>query len=391
MKNYIEILSENKKWAEELFAKIDTKLSHVTKRSFSKLPDGVDAQGRHVEKKVDWWTNGFWGGLNLLMYNSTGNEDYLMTAHESERLLDGAFKNIDELHHDVGFMWHILSGANYRLTGDTASKMRNLACASILSSRFILGGNFIRAWNSPSSSYGGNTLNWTIIDTMMNLPLLYWASEEIGDDRFKRIAMAHADNAIKTHIRPDGSVAHIVEHDRETGELVKTYGGQGYAVGSSWSRGQAWALYGFALSYMHTGEQRYLDTAVRVANYFVTNCHGDWLARVDFRAPNEPEWYDSTAGAIAAAGLLEIAKHLPGEQGGAYASAAVNMLKAMSERFLNLDPETDDLLDYGTVRYPKTEADFNNVNSLVHISIIYGDFFFVEALLKLLGSEFNPW
>ena len=227
MKKYIEILEENKAWAEELFDKIDTKLAKVTKRSFSKLPDGVDSNGIHVEKSINWWTNGFWGGLNLLMYNHTGKEDYLRTAHESERLLDGAFNEIDELHHDVGFMWHILSGANYRLTGDTASRNRNILCASLLSSRFILGGNFIRAWNAPSA-YGGSTLNWTIIDTMMNLPLLYWASNEMDDDRFKRIAMAHADNAIATHIRPDGSVAHIVEHDRETGATVKTYGGQGY-------------------------------------------------------------------------------------------------------------------------------------------------------------------
>ena len=223
----------------------------------------------------------------------------------------------------------------------------------------------------------------------MNLPLLYWASEEKGDDRFKRIAMAHADTAIRTHLRPDGSVAHIVEHDRETGEVVKTYGGQGIAEGSSWSRGQAWALYGFTLSYIHTGEERYLNAAKQVANYFISNVCDDWLPRVDFRAPEEPVMYDSTAGACAACGLLELAKLLPEGEGGMYANAAVNMLRAMGDKFCNFDPATDDMLGYGTIRYPADGVMKGDPG--VHISIIYGDMFYTEAVLKLLGSEFFVW
>ena len=389
MKTYKNILKENRAWAEELFSAVDKKMSAVTVRSRSKLPDGVDKNGVHVEKSVDWWTNGFWGGLNYLLYNRTKKEDYLLTAKESEKLLDRAFTNYEKLHHDVGFMWHILSGASYRLTGNKDSLSRELYTASMLSSRFVLGGNFIRAWNGKH--FGDcSTDNWTIIDTMMNLPLLYAASDILGDDRFKRIAMAHADNTLRTHLRPDGSVAHIVEHDRESGDAVATHRGQGYAVGSSWSRGQAWAIYGFALSYIHTGEQRYLDAAKRVANYFIAEVSDTWLPRLDFRQPEAPLYYDSTAGAIAACGMLEIAKHLPEEEGGAYASAAVSILRAMSERFLNLDPATDDMLNYGSVRYPNPIQD-KGPEGIVHISIIYGDFFFVEALLKLLGDDFLIW
>lgn len=382
MKSYKTLLAENRAWAEDIFSKIDRKMSAMTVRSRNKIPDGVNDDGFHKEKSILWWTNGFWGGLNWLLYNYTKNENYMLTAKSSEKKMDEALANYDALHHDVGFMWHILSGASYRLTGDKASRTRNLFAASTLMSRFVLDGGYIIAWN------GEHCKNWTIIDCLMNLPLLYWASDELGDDRFKRVAMAHADMAIMDHLRDDGSVAHIVEHDRETGEPVATYGGQGCAEGSSWSRGQAWALYGFVISYVHTGEQRYLDAAKRVANYFIANCCDDWLPRVDFRSAEEPVMYDTTAGACAACGLIELAKLLPENEGGMYMNAAVNMLKAMGERCCNFDTGNDHMLDFGTVRFP---VDGDMKKAEVHISIIYGDYFYTEAVLKLLGSEFFPW
>ena len=387
MKNYKQLIAENLDWAKETFKKIDTKMSAVTLRSRDKVPDGVDENGFHVEKYRTWWTNGFWGGLNLLLYNYTKNEDYLLTAESNERLMDEALEKVDVIHHDVGFMWHLLSGAHYALTGDKASKTRALFAANTLSGRYVIPDNrglgFIKAWNVESA------YDWSIVDCLMNLPLLYWASKEIGDDRFKRIAMCHADMSIRDHLRPDGSIAHIVEHSRETGELVKTYGGQGFCEGSSWSRGQAWALYGFTISYIHTGEERYLNAAKQVANYFIANCCDDWLPRVDFRAPSEPVYYDSTAGACAACGLIELAKLLPEDEGGMYAHAAIKILKAMTESFTDFDPANDHMLDYGTVRYP---ADGLTPEAAgVHISIIYGDYFYTEAILKLLGSEFFTW
>ncbi len=384
MKNYKELLLENREWAKETFKKIDSKMSSVTVRSFNKIADGVDENGFHLDRHPTWWTAGFWAGLNYLLYEYTKKENYKKTADNLEKRMDEALFNYEALHHDVGFMWHIMSGVNYRLTGNEDSKRRNLFAAASLASRFILDGRFIRAWND-----GPSVENWTIIDCMMNIPQLYWASDVIKDDRFKRIAMAHADMAMRDHIRPDGSVVHVAEHNRETGEVVKTYGGQGYKEGSSWSRGQAWALYGFALSYIHTKEEKYLDTAKRVANYFIANCCDDWLPRVDFRAPSEPIYYDSTAGACAACGLIELAKALPEDEGGMYMHAAVKILRAMEEKFCNFDPANDHMLDYGTVRYPAPGLKFESCG--VHISIIYGDYFFTEAVLKLLGSEFLPW
>lgn len=387
MKNYKEILAENRAWAEETFKKIDKKMSKVTLRSYNVLADGVDAQGFHKDNEPNWWTCGFWPGLNYMLYSYTKNEDYKKTADNLELRMDAALKNFDELHHDVGFMWHIMSGAHYALTGNEASRVRNLYAATTLYSRYVLNGGFIRAWNNGGE--GSTHYNWSIIDCLMNLPILYWASKETKDDRFKQIAMSHADMSIADHLRDDGSVAHIVEHDRESGEVVATHPGQGYAVGSSWSRGQAWAVYGFVISYIHTGEKRYLDAAKQVANYFIANCCDDWLPRVDFRAPSEPVYYDSTAGACAACGLIEIAKALPENEGGMYMHAAIKILRALGEKFCNFDPENDHLLDFGTVRYPRDGLSLEEAG--VHISIIYGDYFYTEAILKLLGSEFFPW
>ena len=299
-------------------------------------------------------------------------------------MMDEGLKRFDELHHDVGFMWHILTGASYALTGDKESRVRNLYAATTLMSRYVYCGEhgYIRAWNG--SSYG-----LSIIDCLMNLPLLYWASKEIGDDRFVRIAREHVEMALTDHLRPDGSVVHVIKHNRETGEIEENGGGQGYVAGSSWSRGQAWALYGFTLAYIHLGDVRYLDAAKKVAHYFMANCCDDWLPRVDFRAPSEPVYYDATSGAIAACGLIEIAKHVSENESGMYMNGAVNLLRAMDKKFTDYDPSNDHMLGFGTVRYPIEGLTLEKAG--VHISIIYGDYFFTEAILKIMGSEFLPW
>ena len=378
--NYIE---KNKTWIDETFAKLDKKLSVTAVKSRDKIPyttkDGVH-DDRSSDKSIFWWTNGFWGGLMWIMYEQTGNEEYKKTALRSEELMDKAFSDVQQLHHDVGFMWHILAGANYRLTGDMAARNKNLIAAMTLASRYKENGGYIRAWNGKWSGLDND--GWTIIDCMMNIPLLYWASKEMNDDRFAQIAMAHADMAMRDHVRKDGSMNHIVVHDTVTGEMIESLGGQGYGVGSTWSRGASWGLYGFILSYIHTGEERYLDTAKKIAHYFIANvADNDYLPLVDFRAPEEPVLYDSTAGVIAACGLIDIAKNVPEHEQKLYISAAIKILKAMEEKFCNWEENEDSILQMGTEMYTRG----------IHIPIIYGDYFFAEAISKLKGSEFNPW
>ncbi len=383
-----QVVEDNKQWIDETWEKIDNKLQKVCVRSRNKIPY-TTIKGVHddvSQEKPGWWTNGFWGGMMWLMYQATENEEYKKTALRSEELLNKSLETYKTMHHDVGFLWKLTSVANYRITQNESACNKSLFLASTLFSRFNIEGNFIRAWNSYGTDHRSKT--WTIIDTMMNLPLLYWASREIGDDRFAKVAMRHADMVIRDHIRPDGAVNHVVEHDEHTGELVKLHPGQGYGVGSAWSRGASWAVYGMALSYIHTNQQRYLDAAIRAADYFIENCKKtNYLTVIDFLAPEEPVYYDSSAGVCAACGIIEIAKALGGERGEYYMGEAIKILKATDANFSNYSDDEDALVLMASNRYP---CDGNYLD-MVHMPIIYSDFFFVEAILKLKGSDFLIW
>lgn len=381
MKN---VIAQHQNWIDATWEKVDKKLSRTAVKSREKIPY-TTVNGEHdnrVGKGITWWTNGFWGGMMWLMYEATGNEEYRKTAERSEELLDDALRQYKALHHDVGFMWHLTSGANYRLTGNEASAVRNFFAATSLFSRYNIDGDFIRAWNGEAQA------GYSIIDCLMNIPLLYWATDEIGDDRFKKIAMRHMEMAMRDHIRPDGSVNHIVNHEVDKVGVQNILGGQGYDETSCWSRGLAWAVYGSVLSYIHAGKEEYLEAAKKTADYFIEHCKKtDYLPVVDFTAPETPVYYDSTAGVCTACGLLEIAKYVSEEEAKYYTEEAINILKACDEHFCNYEEDEDALVLMGTERYPHTEAGRRGL----HIPIIYGDFFFVEALCKLKGREFLIW
>ena len=320
---------------------------------------------------ICWWTNGFWPAQMWAMYRITGKEAYRQEAERAEKMLDAAFCDYDHLHHDVGFMWLISSGASFRLTGNDQSRKRTLLAANLLAGRFNPAG-FIRAWNEDRAG-------WAIIDCMMNLNLLYWASDYTGDPRFRKIAMIHADTAMKHFVRADGSCNHIVIFDPETGAFLDAPAGQGYAPGSSWSRGQAWALYGFALSFLHTGKKEYLETARRVADYFINQIQDDWIPRCDFWQPEGDELKDACAGAIAACGLLELAKLTEEKQ---YFDAAVSMLRALDAHCAAWSDASPAILKNCTGSYHGNDH---------HIAMNYADFFFMEAILKLRGDTFLFW
>lgn len=367
-------------WAEETYRKIREKISAECDRIGAGIPyiaeNGVYREDK-AETDIVWWTNGFWPGILWQMYHADGDDRYRRTAEAVEDKLDRAFDIYTGLHHDVGFMWLHSAAADYRLTGNERSKARALHAAHLLAGRYNPRGRFLRSWNRDRSG-------WVIVDSMMNIPLLYWARDVIQDPRFGYIATDHADTVMKYTVRTDGSCNHIIVLDPATGELLETPGGQGYASGSSWSRGQSWAIYGFALSYLHTGKQEYLDTAKKAAHYFISqvNQTGN-VALVDFRAPEEPVYWDSTAGVCAACGMLEIAAHVPGLERGFYINSALDILKATDVRFCNWNPLEDAIVGMGSGSYG-TEHDR-------HVPIIYGDYFFLEAVLRLLDKDFLIW
>ncbi len=380
--------ANDQQWLQDVIGKFKAKMEWVSVKSKLKIPY-TTVNGTYDDRAtenptgdladgINWWTNGFWGGMMWLMYHQTGREEYKKIAEISEEKLDRCFEEYYGLHHDVGFMWLPTSVANYRLTKNPESRKRALHAANLLAGRFNLAGGFIRAWNDLQE---GDTRGWAIIDCMLNIPLLYWASEETKDPRFKQIAMKHADTAIDAFVRSDGSVNHIVEFDPEHGGVVRTYGGQGYEEGSSWTRGQAWGLYGFMMSYIHTQKDEYLQTAKRIAHYFMANIPEDGVIPVDFRQPVEPRLEDDTAAVVAACGLIEIAKVVGTYEQRLFIDAAVKLLIAVDKRS-DWTQASDAIVQYGSGSYHVKKH---------HHPIIYGDYYFMEAIFKLKGNDLYLW
>lgn len=377
----VDAKMDYQKWAQEVAQKIKIKELEVAKRNRGKIPYTAEngAWNDCSGEKIGWWTNGFWGGMMWQLYKATGEEIYRENAEETEEKLDAALNNYWVMDHDSGFRWLPTSVAKYRLTGDKKSENRALMAASNLAGRFNPAGNFIVAWNG---NVDPRRNGWAIIDCTMNLPLLYWAYDQTGDPRYYHIATKHADTAIKAFIREDGSARHIVEFDPVTGDINRSYGGQGYAKGSSWTRGQSWALYGFTLSFLHTKKERYLDTAEKVADYFISCIPESGLIPVDFRQPSDCSWEDDIAASVAACGLIELSKVAKEWKKKTYLDAAVRMLKALDEKSCSYDIKTDYLLERCTAAYGDEKHNF---------PIVYCDYYYIEAIWKLTGEELFIW
>jgi unsaturated chondroitin disaccharide hydrolase len=381
------MLITDRQWAEGLRDKIRIKISAQCDRIGSQVPY-IAVDGRYGDKMADnpyWWTNGFWPGILWLLFRDTGDQKYRDAAMAVEERLDAALAGYEGLHHDVGFMWTLSAGLDFKLTGNPRSRVRALHAASLLAGRYNPRGHFIRSWNKDCTG-------WIIVDCMMNLPLLYWASEQCAtgmdggaDPRFRFIAVEHADTALRYLVRDDGSCNHIAILDPENGSLLETPAGQGYAAGSSWTRGQAWALYGFALSARHTGEGRYLAASKRIAHYFIASlARYGFVPPVDFRAPEEPEKIDTSAGMIAACGLLELSGLMAENERELYLDAAMKILKTTESTYCDWGPSRDSIVQKGTAQYHGKLDEF-------HVPLIYGDYFFIEAVYRLLDADFKVW
>ena len=367
---------------EQIYEKIKAKVEAECSRNKGIIPY-IPSNGRYTDaKSIYWWTNGFWAGILWQMYHAERNPIYVEEARKIEKRLDDALSGFEHIDHDTGFLWLHTAGADYRLTGNEHSKRRLHHAATVLAGRFnpLLG--IIRAWDDQWIE-GYDTAGAAIIDTMMNLPLLYLATEITGDKRFKVIAKIHAETMLRDMVRRDGSVNHQIVYDTETGRLIANPAGQGYKSGSSWSRGQSWGIYGFALSYRYTHDERFLNAAKRIVAYFMANVSlTGYIPYCDFRAPEEPIYYDTTAGMAAACGMLEIAGFVNEYEKPFYINSAKRLVEAADEKWCDYDIDNDGILDGGSVSYH---------NDRHHEKIIYGDYFLIEAVLRLLNKDFLIW
>ena len=359
----------------EIMRRIEAKVDRMIAQIGDKSPHAAREDGIYDDADHDWWTSGFWPGILWVMHDCTGKPHYRDAAWRWDGLLAQCFRgNPVQLHHDVGFQFLPTAVMKHEVAGDPEGLRIGLAAANFLAGRYNPEGRFIRAWN-------GDLAGWAIIDCMMNLSLLFWATRATGDPRYKHIAVKHADTSLCHAIREDGSVRHILSFDPESGAFLEALGGQGLSPDSAWSRGNAWALYGFANTYRHTGELRFLDAAKRIAHYFVAALPDDGVPYWDFRLPScEEAPRDSSAAAIAASGLLEIADAVPQGEERLYRNAAHRILQALTERYATWElPEHEAILLHGAGHVPQGDN--------IDVSLIYGDYFYVEAFAKLHGWQ----
>ncbi|WP_170924744.1 glycoside hydrolase family 88 protein [Candidatus Enterococcus clewellii] len=363
------------------------KVAQKVKWEINRIGDGIPYQtvrGKYSDQgllDISWWTNGFWGGINWQLYSYFGEDIYRKTAESVEERLDQALVEFEHLHHDVGFMWLLTSVVNYKLFKDQRSYQRSIHVATALAGRFNIEGKFLRAWNKEQTEE--DCSGWVIIDSMMNIPLLFWASEELQDPRFSKIAEAHAETVATHLIRPDGSTSHIGIFDSSTGEFIRAVTGQGYSENSAWARGQGWAIYGFALCYKYTKNIQYLDIAKKCAHFTIANLGlSNFLARIDFRAPLTSDDRDASASAIIACGLLEIAEHVSAEEKSVYQLYGIKILKRLAE-IADYEKIDDGIIANCAVQYHE-ESGKNS-------TLIYADSFYIEGLLKLLNADISLW
>jgi unsaturated chondroitin disaccharide hydrolase len=329
--------------------------------------------GRWTYKQGGGWTGGFWAGQLWLASMAVGDNGLADAAASAARRLGP--RRTDTGTHDLGFLFYPSWVTAFRLTGDAAWRDGALVAADSLTKRFNPRGNFIRAWGPLDSPVNAGR---AIIDTMMNLDLLFWADAETGEGRFADIARRHASTCAARHVRDDGSTAHVFDFDPVSGAPIGQNTHQGYSPTSCWARGQAWAVYGFTTAYRRTKSQLFFDTARKVADWFLAHLPADAVPFWDFRSPLLPrDMRDSSAGAIAACGLLDLAG-VTGED--RYREGGLRILRTLCRDYTTFPiPTHEAILLHGTGNKPR--------NNEVDVSLVYGDYYFIEALMRVLHFD----
>lgn len=321
----------------------------------------------------DDWVSGFFAGTLWYMYELTGDEMWASHARRHTEKLD----SIQYLcwHHDVGFMVYDSYGNGLRLKNIPEYKEVILTTAKSLSTRFRPGAGVLQSWNVDRGWQAER--GWkcpVIIDNMMNLELLFNATRMSGDSTYFRIAVSHADKTLENHFRDDASCYHVVDYDPETGEVRRRCTAQGYADESAWARGQAWALYGYAMAYAYTGFERYLEQSERVAKYIIGRLPQDSVPYWDFDAPDIPDaCRDASSAAVMASAFYHLYT-LTGKQ--LYRDKADEMVQSLSSPAYRAAPGTNGgfILMHSVGSLPH--------GSNIDVPLNYADYYFLEALLR---------
>lgn len=318
-----------------------------------------------------WWCSGFYPGTLLYIYEQ--NKDMAL-YNEAMRVLGVLEKEKNNTGtHDLGFMMYCSFGNAERIASKPEYKDILLTSARSLSTRFNPKVGCIKSWNSKPGDF------LVIIDNMMNLELLFWATRVTGDSSFYKIAVTHANTTMKNHFRDDYSSYHVINYNAETGGVQEKRTAQGAADESAWARGQAWGLYGYTVMYRETKDPRYLEQANHIAHFILSNPNlpADKVPYWDFNAPGIPNALrDASAGSIMASALLELGGYVDKKQAKEYRDVATTILKTLSGAGYKAAPGTNGgfIIEHGVGHMPnKTEVD---------VPLTYGDYYYIEALKR---------
>jgi unsaturated chondroitin disaccharide hydrolase len=332
----------------------------------------------YKEEMCTVWTSGFFVGMELLAYEYTKDKKFLDSAqHHLEIFRKRIDNKIEVDHHDMGFLYSLAAVSYYKITGSEYAKETALLAAEQLSTRFKEKGGFIQAWG-PMNEQGFNRL---IIDCLMNIPLLFWATEVSGNPKYEEIAKTHLYTTLDVIVRDNNTTHHTYFFDMETGEPLYGKTAQGYSDDSCWARGQAWGVYGTALAYAYTKDEKIIDYFKRVTNEFVSRLPEDGVPYWDMvfgDGSNEPR--DTSSAAIAVCGILEMSKYIDCSK---YLEAVDKMLEGLSQKYTSKK--------LGKSNVILTDAMYSRPDGHKPEGATYGDYFYMEALIRKIKPDWKRY
>lgn len=360
-------------WIDNIMAKsVDQYKTMMVDLDDGVMPYSINKDGERRNVKSTNWTAGFYPGTLFYLYMSTGDESIYQEGLKRVKLMDT--QQYMTTNHDVGFMMFCSYGNLYKIDNQKKYEQILINSAYSLAKRYNPKVGSIRSWGKIEDEDSFIV----IIDNMMNLELLLWASKVTGDDELYQIAVNHANTTMKNHFRSDNSSYHVVDYDPKTGKILEKKTAQGYADQSAWARGQAWGLYGFTMMYRETKDKKYLDFSNKIASFILNhpNLPEDKVPYWDFDDPKIPNTYrDASAGAIIASALIELAKYNDKEST-KYLNTALTILKTLSSNQFTAETGSNRsfLLKHSVANM--------NKNAEVDAPLPYADYYYIEALYR---------
>jgi unsaturated chondroitin disaccharide hydrolase len=342
----------------------------------NRIPRSI-ANGKTGWRTVDYrdWTSGFWPGVEWNVYEYTKDDNWKAKADITSRLLTPLVDS-SPIDHDLGFMLYCSFGNGYRLTNNSDYKRILLRAADSLATLFNPKVGTILSWPRPVPGVDWPLRHNTIMDNMINLELLFWASKNGGSKKLYDMAVSHATTTMNNHFRPDNTSYHVVVYDTATGKKVKGITHQGYSDNSMWARGQSWAIYGFTMCYRESKNQEFLDFAQKITDVYLKDLPADLIPYWDFNAPDIPNApRDASAACVVASALLELSTFVQDKaKANMYRTKARQMLQSLSSPAYQSGSVNNAFLLHSTGHKP--------AGSEINASIIYADYYYVEALLR---------